>query len=453
MKITTGKAQSGGESQNEHDFQFRFDTVTAFPAAGARAHNNRGGAMSLKRYTKLALCGAALSALTMVAPAGAQEFSDNAIKIGILNDMSGPYSDSNGTGVVNAVQLAVDEMGGEIDGHPIEILNVDTLLKADVASAAARKWADEDHVDVLLPTPGSAVSMAAMEVSKDKNILVLNAGGISSSLSNEACTPLATHWTIDTYAAAKLGVKAGMDAGAKKWFFITADYSFGHSLEKDASAEVERLGGTVVGSVRAPLGTSDFSSYLLQAQSSGADIIAFANAGGDTTNSLKQANEFGIVAGGQKIIGLITSVTDVVALGLDTAQGLLVADAWFADRDDQSREFAKRFQEKDGRTPTMTQTVSYAATLHYLRSVKEAKTDETAAVNAMMHKLPTKDAYSVEGHIREDGRLIPKWLYLLQVKSPSESTGKYDLYKLITEVSGEDAYRPLAESSCPLVKK
>ncbi|WP_378941177.1 ABC transporter substrate-binding protein [Mesorhizobium sp. ANAO-SY3R2] len=412
--------------------------------------------MLLKRIRNTVLSGCAMSllALSSATVAGAEEkYSGDAIKIGILNDMSGPYSDANGIGVVNAVELAVEEMGGSIDGRPIQILNLDTQLKADIASAAARKWLDEDHVDALMPTAGSGMTIAALEVGKDKNVTVLNAGGISSALSNESCTPLSSHWTLDTYAAAKLAVKAGIEAGAKKWFFITADYSFGHNLERDATANVEQMGGTVVGSVRAPLGTSDFSSFLLQAQSSGADIIAFANAGGDTTNSLKQAHEFGITAGGQKIIGLVTSVTDVVALGLDAAQGLMVAEAWYADRDDASREFTKRFQAKDGRSPTLTQVVSYASVLHYLRSVKEAKTDDAVAVNEMMRKLPTKDAYTIEGKIREeDGRLIPKSLYMLQVKSPSESTGKFDLYKLVSTVSGDEAYRPLSESKCPLVK-
>lgn len=410
-----------------------------------------------KFWTRTLLAGAATSMLALLGAhnAGAEgKYSDNTIKIGILNDMSGPYADANGMGVVHAVQLAVEEMGGEINGHPIVVLNSDTQLKPDIASTQARKWIDEDNVDVLISSASSAISMAAIEVAKNTDLVVVNAGGLSSALSNDACTANSTHWSIDTFAAAKLAVRAGIESGAKKWFFITADYSFGHALEADASAEVERLGGEIVGSVKAPLGTNDFSSFLLQAQSSGADIVAFANAGGDTTNSLKQAHEFGIRATGQKTIGLITSVSDIVALGLDVAQGLLVAEGWFADRDDESRAFEKRFQDKDGRSPTLTQTVSYASALHYLKAVKEAGTDDGAAVNAMMRQLPTKDAFTVEGIVRaEDGRVIPKYMYLLEVKAPSESTGPTDIYKLVSKVPGAEAYKTLAESTCPLVKK
>ncbi|OKO84558.1 ABC transporter substrate-binding protein [Bradyrhizobium sp. AS23.2] len=380
-------------------------------------------------------------------------FSNDEVVLGILNDMTGPYSDVLGPGLVQSVQWAIDDFGGTLNGKPIKVLNADTQVKADIASTTARKWIDENKVDVLLTSAGTAITLAGIAVAKDNDVALLNAGGVSADLSNKQCNALMTHWLVDTYAAAKLSIKAGTDAGAKTWFFITADYSFGEALQRDAEVEIKRLGGKVVGSVRAPLGTTDFSSFLLQAKTSGADIVALANAGADTLNSLKQAEEFGIRKGGQNLIGLITNNTDIYGLGLPVAQGLMVTESFFYDRDEDSKAFAKRFEAKFKRYPSQNQVAAYSATLHYLRAVKEANTDSGATVNAQMKKMPVKDFYAIEGKIRDDGRMIPKYMYLLTAKKPSDAKNAFDIYNLVQAVPGDEAFRPLEASECPLVKK
>lgn len=393
-------------------------------------------------------------ALATGSPAIAQQgFTDDVVRIGILNDMSGPYTDASGPGSVQAAQWAVDDFGGSVQGKKIEILNADTQLKPDIATTIARRFVDTNHVDAMISAAGSPITIAGLEVAKGANVALMNVGGLSSDLSGKFCNSLATHWVIDTYAAARMGVRAGTEAGAKTWFFIAADYSFGQALQRDAEAEINRLGGKVLGGVRVPLGTSDFSSFLLQAQNSKADIIALANAGGDTTTSLKQASEFGIQQGGQKITGLVTSPTDIYALGLTAVQGLYVSEGFFWDRNDATRAFAKRFADKFGNYPTANQAAAYAATMHYLRAVDAAKTDNATAVSAEMKKLPVKDFYNQEGSIREDGRVIPKELYLLKVKKPAESKSKGDIYDLVATVPGTEAFRTLEQSECPLVKK
>lgn len=381
-------------------------------------------------------------------------YSNGSIKIGILNDMASGYSDTVGEGLLQTVKWAVEDFGGKVKGVPIEVLNADTQLKADIASTTARRWIDEDNVDVLVGGSGSPISLAAMEVGKEKGAAVLNTGGLSSDLSGKFCNEVSTHWSIDTYAAARGGAKAGMAAGAKKWYFVTADYSFGEALQRDTEAELKRAGGNeVVGSVRAPLGTTDFSSFLLQAQGSGADTVAFANAGNDTMNSLKQANEFGLAASGQKLIGLVTSITDTFALGLDVAQGLLVTESFYWDRDDASRAYARRFEEKFGRMPTQSHAVAYSAVTHYLRAAEAAGTDDGKTVTAQMKKMPVKDFFAIDGKVREDGRMIPSFIYLLQAKKPEDSKEPWDLYTIMEKLPGDQAYRPLEDSACPLVTK
>jgi branched-chain amino acid transport system substrate-binding protein len=368
--------------------------------------------------------------------------------------MSSAYSDTVGEGLFQTVKWAVEDFGGKVKGHPIEVLNADTQLKADIASTTARRWIDDYKVNVLIAGAGSAIALAAMELGKERGIAVLNTGGLSSDLSGRFCSDVATHWSLDTYAAARGGAKAGVTAGAKKWFFVTADYSFGAALQRDTEAELKRMGDQkVVGFVKAPLGTTDFSSFLLQAQASGADTVAFANAGNDTTNSLKQANEFGLVAGGQRLIGLVTSITDTYALGLKVAQGLLVTESFYWDRDDPTRAYAERFKTKFGRMPTQSHAVAYSAVTHYLRAAEAAGTEDGRAVTAQMKTMPVKDFFAIDGRVRGDGRMIPTYVYLLQAKKPAESSGGWDLYNILEKLPGNQAYRPEAESECPLLKK
>jgi branched-chain amino acid transport system substrate-binding protein len=385
---------------------------------------------------------------------GADSLSGDAVRIGILNDMTSAYSDASGEGVFQTAKWAVEDFGGKLKGRSIEVLNADTQLKGDIASTTARRWIDEYKVNVLAAAAGSNISLAAMELGKEKGVAVLNIGGLSSDLSGKFCSDIATHWNLDTYAAARGGAKAGVTAGAKTWFFVTADYSFGAALQRDTEAELKRLGGQkVVGSVKAPLGTTDFSSFLLQAQASGADTVAFANAGNDTTNSLKQANEFGLTAGGQRLIGLVTSITDTYALGLKVAQGLLVTESFYWDRDDATRAYAERFKAKFGRMPTQSHAVAYSAVTHYLRAAEAAGTDDARTVTAQMKKMPVKDFYAIDGKVRADGRMIPTYVYLLKAKKPEESSGGWDLYNIVDKLPGNQAYRPEAESECPLIGK
>lgn len=409
--------------------------------------------MRIHRATMRGLAASVAIATTMTAALAQDSISDGVIKIGILNDMASGYSDTVGEGLYQTVLWAVEDFGGAVNGKPVEVLNADTQLKADIASTTARRWIDEDKVDVLVGGSGSPISLAAMEVGKEKGVAVLNTGGLSSDLSGKFCSDIATHWSLDTYAAARGGAKAGVAAGAKKWFFVAADYSFGAALQRDTEAELARLGGQeVAGSVAAPLGTTDFSSFLLQAQASGADTVAFANAGNDTMNSLKQASEFGLAAGGQKLIGLVTSITDTFALGLDVAQGLLVTESFYWDRDDASRAYGRRFEAKFGRMPTQSHAVAYSAVTHYLRSVEASGSDDGRTVTATMKTMPVKDFFAIDGKVRADGRLIPSYIYLLQAKTPAESKEPWDLYKIVEKLPGDQAYRPVEESECPLLK-
>jgi branched-chain amino acid transport system substrate-binding protein len=390
--------------------------------------------------------------IAVTSTAAHAEFTDNVIKIGVLNDQAGLYADLAGQGSVVAAKMAVEEMGGKIGNTPIEVIFADHQNKPDVGSNIARQWIDVDHVDVIVDVPTSSVALAVAQVVKDKNKVFLANGPGTSDLTGKNCSPNTVHFTYDTYALANTTGKAEVAAGGKTWFFLTADYAFGQALERDTTKVVEANGGKVLGGVKHPLNTSDFSSFLLQAQSSGAQVVGLANAGGDTINAIKAAHEFGLVKGGQKLAGLLVFLTDVHSLGLETAQGLLLSEAFYWDRDAKTRAWSKKFAEKhNGHMPTMVQAGVYASVLHYLKTLKAMKSDgDGKAVVEAMKKTPAQDDLFGKTTIREDGRGIHPF-YLYEVKKPSESKGEWDLYKLVKEVPGDQAFRPLNEGGCPMV--
>jgi branched-chain amino acid transport system substrate-binding protein len=374
------------------------------------------------------------------------------VKIGVLSDMSSLYADLAGQGSVAAARMAVEDFKPAEKGLKVEIVSADHQNKPDVGSNIVRQWIDVDKVNAIVDVPTSSVALAVNEVVREKNSVFLVSGAASSDLTGPKCSPNTVHWTYDTWALANGTGKAIVKTGGDSWFFITADYAFGHALERDTAAVVEANGGKVLGKVRVPLNTSDFSSYLLQAQQSKAKIIGLANAGGDTINSIKQASEFGIVAGGQNLAGLLVFITDVHALGLQTAQGLIMTEAFYWDQNDASRAFAKRFAPLyKGNMPTMVQAGVYAAVLHYLKAVAALKADaDGKAVVAKMKEMPTDDPLFGKGTIRADGRKIHD-MYLFEVKKPSESKGAWDYYKLRATIPASEAFRPLKDGNCPLV--
>jgi branched-chain amino acid transport system substrate-binding protein len=394
---------------------------------------------------------AAAAALTLAQSARA-DFSDKVIKIGVLNDQSGLYADITGQGSVVAAKLAAEEMGGKIGNTPIEVVFADHQNKPDVGSNIARQWYDVDHVDVIVDVPTSSVALAISQITRDKNKVFLGSGPGSSDLTGKACSPNTIHWTYDTYALAHTIGSAEVKAGGDTWFFLAADYAFGAALERDTSAVVTASGGKVLGSVKHPLNTTDFSSFLLQAQSSKAKVIGLANAGGDTINAIKAASEFGIVKGGQKLAGLLVFISDIHALGLQAAQGLLLSESFYWDRDDKTRAWSKKYGERmGGKMPTMAQAGVYSSVLHYLKALKVLKSDaDGKAVVEQMKKMPTDDPIFGKGRIREDGRKLHS-MYLYEVKTPAESKKPWDYYKLVREVSADDAFRPLDKGDCPLV--
>ena len=389
--------------------------------------------------------------LAVAAPAGAQ-VSDNVVKIGLILDMSSIYADITGKGSADAAQMAIDDFGGKVLGKPIELVYADHQNKADIAAGKAREWFENEKVDAILDVAASATALAALEVAKaNKKIMIFNGPG-ATRLTNEACTPLSVHWAYDTYALAHGTGYAMVKQGYDTWFFLTADYAFGQDLERDTTSVVTANGGKVVGGVRAPLNTSDFSSFLLQAQSSKAKVIALANAGADTTNAIKQASEFGIVKGGQKLAGMLVFITDVHALGLEKAQGMLLTTAFYWDMNDETRKWSQRFLQKEGRMPTMSQAGVYSTVTHYLKAVQAAGTDESEAVMKKMRETPVNDFFVKNGKIREDGRMVHD-MYLVEVKSPAESKGPWDYYKIKATIPAEEAFQPLSASRCQLVKK
>jgi len=397
---------------------------------------------------------AALAAGFAVAVSGGAanaQISDDVVKIGVLTDMSSLYSDATGKGSLVAVQMAVADFGGTVKGKPIEVLSGDHQNKPDVGVSIARNWIDNDKVDTVFDVPTSSVALALQTLMKEKNKIFMNSGAGSSDLTGPACSPVMVHYTYDTYALSNVAGKAMVQRGEDTWFFITADYAFGAALERDAANVVRETGGKVIGDVRHPLNTSDFSSFLLQAQASKAKVVALANAGGDTTNALKQAAEFGLMKGGQKLIALLLEITDVHSIGLRDGQGLIVTDAFYWDRDDETRAFSNRFLAKVGHMPTMIQAGLYSATMHYLKAIDATGTDDTAKVMAQMKATPINDFFTRNGRIREDGRMVHD-MYLFEVKKPEESKGEWDLYKLLATVPADQAFRPLDKGGCPLVK-
>ena len=381
------------------------------------------------------------------------QYSDGTIKIGVMNDMSGTYSDLSGQGSVVAARMAVEDFGAAAKGMKVEIVSADHQNKPDVGSNVVRTWIDVDKVDVIVDVPTSSVALAVNEIVRDKNKVFLVSGAAASDLTGAKCTPNTIHWTYDTWALANGTGKAIVKTGGDTWFFLTADYAFGHALERDTSAVVEKNGGKVVGRVRHPFPGTDFSSFLLQAQSSKAKIIGLANAGSDTINSIKQASEFGITRSGQSLAALLAFITDVNALGLPTAQGLIMTEAWYWDLNDANREFAKKFAPQfKGVHPTMVHAGVYSAVTHYLKAVEALKSDaDGKAVVAKMKEMPTDDKLFGKGTVRADGRKIHP-MYLFEVKTPAESKGPWDYYKLRATIPADEAFRPLAEGGCPLVK-
>ncbi|MGB8183151.1 MAG: ABC transporter substrate-binding protein [Stellaceae bacterium] len=391
-------------------------------------------------------------ALAFGAAAPAAQAANDKVVIGVMNDMSSVYSYLGGMGSVVAARMAVHDFGGKVLGKPIEVIYADHQNKPDVGAAIAQKWFDQDGVDAIVDLPTSSVAIAVQQVAKERGKVTLISNGGSSELTGKFCSPTGVHWTYDTYALAHVTGKAIVQQGGKSWFFITADYAFGHQLQDDTAAVVKASGGTVVGSVNVPLNNADFSSFLLQAQQSKAQVIGLANAGGDTVNSIKQAAEFGIVKGGQRLAGLLVFIADVNALGLQTAQGLMLTEAYYWDQNAQTRAFAKRFEaEYNGKVPTSGQAGVYGAVLHYLKAMAAAKTEDGVKVVDEMRKMPINDFMTHNGKIRIDGRVI-RDMYLFQVKSPQESKYPYDYYKQLAVIPGDQAFRPLSESECPLVK-
>jgi branched-chain amino acid transport system substrate-binding protein len=396
-----------------------------------------------------------LLATTFAFAAGAAQaqISDNMIKIGVLNDQSSLYADLTGQGSVVAARMALEDFGAAAKGLKVEVVFADHQNKADVGSSVSRQWIDVDKVDVIADVPNSAVALAVNEIVKQKNKVFLVSGAASSDLTGKACSPNTVHWTYDTWALANGTGQAIVKTGGSSWFFLTADYAFGHALERDTEAVVVKNGGKVLGKVRHPLNTSDFSSFLLQAQASKAKIIGLANAGGDTVNAIKQAAEFGIVKSGQNLAGLLVFITDVHGLGLATAQGLIFTEAFYWDQNDQTRAFAKKFAERNrGIRPTMIHAGVYASVLHYLKAVDAIKTDDGAKVVAKMKETPTEDPLFGQGSIRADGRKIHD-MYLFEVKKPAESKQPWDYYKVRATIPAAEAFRPIAAGDCPLVKK
>jgi len=403
------------------------------------------------QFLKTAAAALALAApLALGAPAIAQQPA-TPLKIGLIGDFSSVYSDIGGSGNVEAAKMAIEEMGGTMFGKPIEFISADAQNKPDIAASLARKWYENENVDMIVDLPTSATALAAMEMSKRFEKIMIITDAASSDITGKSCSPYTAHWTYDTYSNAHTVGSAIVKNGGDTWFFITADYLFGHSIERDTGEVVKAAGGKILGSARHPLNNADFSSFLLQAQSSKAKIIGMANGGGDTINTIKQAAEFGIVAGGQKLAGIVMFISDIHSLGLKLANGLIITEAYYWDLNDRTRAFGKKFFERTKRMPTMNQAATYSATLHYLKAVKETGSKDTKTVLAKMRATPVRDAFTDNGTLREDGRMVHS-MFLFEVKKPEESKAPWDYYKVLAEVPGDQAFRPLKDGGCPLVK-
>lgn len=402
----------------------------------------------MKGLVTAALLGAAATGLA--APASAQ-VSDGRIKIGVLSDLAGLYSDINGEGSAMAARLAAEEFGNAINGVPVEIVVADHQNKPDVAASIARKWIDTEQVDVIADVPNSAAALAVQDITRERKRIFLMSGPGSVDLTGKACSPYGFMWTWDTYSVSASTARALVGQGQTSWFFITADYAFGHSLEGEASKTVKALGGTVKGNVRTPLGTSDFSSFLLQAQGSGAKVVALANAGGDTINSIKQATEFGLPQGGQTLAGLLLNINDIHALTLKVAQGLTLSNSFYWDLNDGTRDWSKKFEARVGRKPSMNQAGVYSAVRHYLGAVKALGTDDAEKVAAKMRATPVNDMMMKDAVIGANGRVFGD-MYLFKVKTPDQSKAPWDYLTLLETIPGAQAYIPVKDSGCPLVK-
>ncbi|MBB4260544.1 ABC transporter substrate-binding protein [Bradyrhizobium sp. CIR3A] len=391
-----------------------------------------------------------LAALSLVSSASA-EIAKGTVKIGVLTDMSGPYADNVGAGSVLAARMAIEDYGGKVAGMPVEIISADHQNKADVGLGIARRWYDTEGVDAITEVVSSGVALAVQQLSREKDKVLLATGPGTPELTGKACSPNGVHWAYDNFALANVATAPLVQKGLKSWFFLTADYSFGQALEAEASKVVLANGGTVLGSAKHPLNSSDFSSYLLRAQASKAQVVGLANAGADMMNALKQANEFGLTTAGQSIAALLVNLPDIHALGLPSAKGLIFADSFYWDMNDKTREWSKRFMARfNGKAPGSLQAAVYGAVTHYLKAIDAAKSESGAALVAEMKKLPINDFYTVNASIREDGRVI-RDMYLLQVKQPNESKYPWDYYKILDTVSGEKAFRPIKDGHCPLV--
>ncbi|ELA01308.1 ABC transporter substrate-binding protein [Cupriavidus metallidurans] len=404
-------------------------------------------------YAKVGLA-AALAAISL--QAGAQgagaRISDGVVKIGVLTDVNGPFMDNVGRGSIVATEIAIEEFGGKVLGYPVQMVSADHQNKADVGSARVREWFDRDKVDVVTELGNSAVALAAMKIAETKHRMSIVTGAGAVRISSEDCTPTNLQWVYDTYALAKVGTQSIVRKGAKNWYYLTADYAFGHSLENDGKQFIEAAGGKVLGSSRYPFPGSDFSSYILKAQASKANAVAIATAGLDLQNAIKQGREFGLVEGGQQAVAMLMSIVDVNSIGLKDAGGMMFAESFYWDLDEASRKFARKFFEKTKRMPTALQAGQYSATLNYLRAIEKAKSDDVSDVMKQLKTMPIQDAFAKNGKVREDGKMVHD-MYLVQVKKPQESKAPWDYYTVLETVPGDKAFQPLSESKCPLVRK
>lgn len=395
--------------------------------------------------------GLAIAAMLTVSSVAHAQISDDAVKIGVLTDHSGGFAYLVGKHSVEAAQMAVDDFGGKVLGKPITVVTADHQNKPDIAATLSRKWFDTEGVDAITDVAGSAVALATQEIARSRNKILLISGAATTELTGKACSATTTQWSYDTYAFAKGTASQVTKQGGNSWFFLTSDYAFGHSLQKDASRFVEESGGKVIGSVRFPFGSPDFSSFLLQAQASKAKVIGLAMSGADLLNAIKQAREFGIVQSGQSLASLVIYINDIEGVGLDIAQGLTLTTSFYWDTDETTRAWSKRFMERSGGfIPNLITAGTYASVLHYLKAVQAAGTDDGKAVAAKMREMPVNDFYNKNVEVRADGRVMHK-TYLMKVKSPSESKYRGDYYQVLAEMSGEQSFKPLADSQCPLI--
>jgi branched-chain amino acid transport system substrate-binding protein len=399
------------------------------------------------------LHGVALALAILLAPPMARaQLSDDVVRVGVLTDISGPYSDWAGPGSIVAARMAAEDHGGRVLGKPIEVTGGDHQNKPDVGAALARRWIDTDRVDMIIDMPNSAVALAVQQVGRERSRIIINTGAASSELTGRQCSPVGFHWVSDSYALSSGTTRAVMGQGGRSWYFLTVDYEGGYALERASEAVVRAEGGQVLGHARHPLNTGDFSSFLLQAQSSRAQVVALANAGTDTINAIKQAGEFGLTRSGQRLVGMFVNINDIKSLGLATAQGVVATEGWYWDRDEASRAFARRFAERHrGAMPSQYQAGIYSAVRHYLKAIDAAGTDEAMAVAAKMRELPVNDMFTTNGRVRADGRHVHD-MYLVEAKKPAESQGPWDLYSILATIPAEQAFRPLAEGGCPLVR-